>query len=130
MKLKKDKNEYKKNESLLLSIQNQVQKQMELKQNAFLKLISEDISQKDYDDFVGMVQDKLQQLELERAEIKKAIAESNATSKISAIIEQLKEYLTFNILISEMLLRFVDKIEINENKDIKIYYNLAQVKGF
>jgi site-specific DNA recombinase len=76
-----------------------------------------------------MVQDKLQQLEFERAEIKKAMAESHTTSKISAIIEQLKEYLTFNTLTSEMLLRFVDKIEITENKDIKIYYNFAQVEG-
>nr|WP_243450155.1 DUF4368 domain-containing protein [Neobacillus terrae] len=70
-----------------------------------------------------------QKVELERAEIKKAKVESHTTSKISAIIEQLKEYSTFNTLTSEMLLRFVDKIEITENKDIKIYYNFAQVEG-
>ncbi|WP_260472065.1 hypothetical protein [Bacillus canaveralius] len=28
-----------------------------------------------------------------------------------------------------MLLRFVDKIEVTENKDVKIYYKFAQVEG-
>ncbi|MFJ5624811.1 DUF4368 domain-containing protein [Peribacillus loiseleuriae] len=58
------------------------------------------------------------------------MAESQSTSKISAIIEKLKEFLLFNSLTSEMLLRFVDKIEVTENKDVKIYYKFAQVKGF
>lgn len=30
---------------------------------------------------------------------------------------------------TEMLLRFVEKIEVNENKDVKIYYKFAQVEG-
>jgi site-specific DNA recombinase len=76
-----------------------------------------------------MVQEKLQQLELEKAEIKKEMAESQETSKISAIKEQLKGFLQFNKLTSEMLLRFVDKIEVTENKDVKIYYKFAQVEG-
>lgn len=119
----------KKNESRLISIEKQVKKQVELKRNALQKFISEDISKKDYDDFVSIVQDKLQQLELEQAEIKKAMAENHATNKISAIIEQLKEFLKFNTLTSEMLLRFVDKIEVTENKDVKIYYKFTQVEG-
>ncbi|WP_246145601.1 hypothetical protein [Bacillus rubiinfantis] len=28
-----------------------------------------------------------------------------------------------------MLLRFVDKIEVNESKDVKIYYKFAKVEG-
>ena len=119
----------KKNESRLLSIEKQVKKQVELKRNALQKFISEDIFKKDYDDFVSIVQDKLQQLELEQVEIKKTMAENHATNKISAIIEQLKEFLKFNTLTSEMLLRFVDKIEVTENKDVKIYYKFAQVGG-
>ncbi|WP_236611109.1 DUF4368 domain-containing protein [Halalkalibacterium ligniniphilum] len=75
-----------------------------------------------------MVQKKLQQLELEKAELKKEMAESHETSKISAIIEQLKGFLQFNKLTSEMLLRFVDKIEVTENKDVKIYYKFSQVE--
>ncbi|PGT88760.1 recombinase family protein [Bacillus sp. AFS040349] len=126
---KKVKATAKKNESRLESIEKQVQKQVELKRNALQKFISEDISKQDYDDFVSMVQEKLQQLELEKIEIKKEMAESQETSKISAIIEQLKGFLQFNKLTSEMLLRFVDKIEVTENKDVKIYYKFAQVEG-
>lgn len=77
-------------------------KQNELKRNALQKFISEDISKQDYDDFVNMVQKKLQQLEIEKAEIKKAIVDKQATIKISAILEQLKAFLNFNALTTEM----------------------------
>ncbi|MCM3444508.1 recombinase family protein [Metabacillus halosaccharovorans] len=126
---KKVKATAKRNESRLESIERQVQKQIELKRNALKKFINEDISKQDYDDFVSMVQEKLQQLDLEKIEIKKEMAESHETSKISAIIEQLRGFLQFNKLTSEMLLRFVDKIEVTENKDVKIYYKFAQVEG-
>jgi site-specific DNA recombinase len=76
-----------------------------------------------------MLQDYLQQLEFERAKIKKAMAESHATSNTSAILEQLKEFLTFNKLTSELLVRFVDKIEVKENKDVKICYKFEKVEG-
>ncbi|GIN63670.1 hypothetical protein J27TS8_36680 [Robertmurraya siralis] len=60
---------------------------------------------------------------------KKERAESQESSKISAIIEQLKGFLQFNRLTSEMLLRFIDKTEVTENKVVKIYYKFAQVEG-
>ncbi|HZH60067.1 MAG TPA: DUF4368 domain-containing protein [Metabacillus sp.] len=41
------------------------------------------------------------------------------------MLEQLKEFLQFNNLTSEMLLRFVDKIEVTENKDVKIYLQVC-----
>jgi DDE domain/Domain of unknown function (DUF4368) len=62
---------------------------------------------------------------LSKTRDKKAMAENHATNKISAIIDQLKEFLKFNTLTSEMLLRFVDKIEVTENKVVKIYYKFA-----
>ncbi|WP_138417781.1 recombinase family protein [Aquibacillus sediminis] len=119
----------KKSESRLLTIEKQIEKQMELKRNALQKFISEEISKKDYDEFVNLTQEKLKQLELEKVEIKKEMAESHETSKISAILEQLKGFLHFNKLTSEMLLRFIDKIEVRESKDIKIYYKFSKVEG-
>jgi hypothetical protein len=68
---KKVKATAKKNESRLETIERQVQKQIELKRNSLQKFISENISKQDYDDYVCMVQEKLQQLELEKVEIKK-----------------------------------------------------------
>lgn len=84
----------------------------------------------DYDDFVNMIQEKLQQLEIEKAEIKKAIAEKQAAIKISAILEKLKTFLNFNTLTTEMLLRFIEKIEVEENKDVKIYYKIARLRVY
>ncbi|CAH0346747.1 DUF4368 domain-containing protein [Bacillus sp. CECT 9360] len=76
-----------------------------------------------------MVQDKFQRLELEKAEIKKSTAEKQAVIKISAILDQLKDFFKFKTLTSEMLFSFVEKIEVNETKDIKIYYKFAQIEG-
>ncbi|MCM3090470.1 MULTISPECIES: DUF4368 domain-containing protein [unclassified Cytobacillus] len=45
------------------------------------------------------------------------------------MLEQLKTFLNFNSLTTEMLLRFVEKIEVTENKDVKIYYKFAQGEG-
>ncbi|KAF0824767.1 recombinase [Cytobacillus firmus] len=119
----------KQNESRLQSIEKQIQKQMELKHNALQKYIADDISKQDYDDFVNTVQGKLQQFEIEKAEIKRATDEKKAAIKISAILEQLKAFLNFNALTTEMLLRFVERIEVTESKDVKIYYKFAQVEG-
>jgi site-specific DNA recombinase len=44
---------------------------MDLKRNALQKFIGGDISKEDYHDFVSMIQDKLQQLEIEKSTIKK-----------------------------------------------------------
>ncbi|MFC3885480.1 DUF4368 domain-containing protein [Bacillus songklensis] len=76
-----------------------------------------------------IIQEKLHQLEIEKADIKKLMAENHSTSKISAIKKQLDKFFHFDTLTTEMLLRFVDKIEVNENKDIKIYYRFAQIEG-
>ncbi|MFC1286683.1 DUF4368 domain-containing protein [Bacillus paralicheniformis] len=76
-----------------------------------------------------MIQHKLQQLEIEKAEIKKAIAEKHAAIKTFAILEQLKMFLNFNTLTTEMLFRFIEKIEVTENKDVKIPYKFAQIEG-
>ncbi|MFJ7978451.1 recombinase family protein [Peribacillus sp. NPDC096379] len=126
---KKVKATAKQNETRLQSIEKQVYKQLELKRNALQKFISEDISKQDYDDFVNTIQEKIQQLEIEKAEIKRAIDEKKAAIKTSAILEQLKAFLNFNTLTTEMLLRFVEKIEVTESKDVKIYYKFAQVEG-
>ncbi|WP_042356933.1 hypothetical protein [Bacillus rubiinfantis] len=54
-------------------------------QNALQKFICEDISKEEYDLFVSMVQDKLQKLEVEKAEIKKLMAESHSSNKLTTI---------------------------------------------
>ncbi|WP_017729164.1 DUF4368 domain-containing protein [Halalkalibacterium ligniniphilum] len=79
---------------------------------------------------INTVQEKLQQLEIEKAEIKRAIDEKKVAVKISAILEQLKAFFNFNTLTTEMLLRFVEKIEVTESKDVKIYYSLHRLRGF
>ncbi|MCY9136274.1 DUF4368 domain-containing protein [Bacillus atrophaeus] len=56
---------------------------------------------------------------------KKAIDKKKAAIKISAILEQLKTVLNLNTLTIEMLLRFIERIEVTESNDVKIYYKFA-----
>lgn len=113
----------------LQAIDKQVQKQMDLKKNALQKFVNDDITKDDYDDLVTYVQDTLQLLESEKRELKKMMDESHSVSKLSAIKEQLKNAVTFDTLTTEMLLRFIEKIEVKEDKSIKIYYKFAMVEG-
>lgn len=113
----------------LQAIDKQVQKQMNIKRNALQKFVSDDITKDDYDDLVTSVQDTLQLLETEKSELKKMMDESHSVSRLSAIKRQLEKAVAFDTLTTEMLLRFIEKIEVKKDKSIKIYYKFAMVEG-
>lgn len=113
----------------LQAIEKQIQRQMDIKKNALQKFVSDDITKDDYDDLVTDVQNTLQHLETEKRELKKMMAESYSASRLSAIKGQLEKAVTFDTLTTEMLLRFIEKIEVKEDKGIKIYYKFAMVEG-
>ncbi|MEK3711179.1 DUF4368 domain-containing protein [Bacillus sp. FSL K6-1005] len=48
--------------------------------------------------------------------------------KFSTIIRQLKSFLNFYTLTSEILPSFVDKIEVTNKQDVKIFYKFSQVE--
>lgn len=80
--------------------------------------------------YVGdLVQGTLQHLETEKSELEKMMDESHSASRLSAIKGQLEKAVTFDTLTTEMLLRFIEKIEVKEDKSIKIYYKFAMVEG-
>jgi len=116
------------NKKKLSYINNQIKNQMKIKSNALQKFVIEDISKEDYDELVSMIQDKLTQLEVEKLDIKKKMTEHFSRDNVSAIKEQLKKFLNFNILTTEVLLRFIEKIDVFENKNIEIHYKFAPVK--
>lgn len=113
----------------LQAIDKQIQRQMDIKKNALQKFVSDDITKDDYDDLVTDVQNTLQHLETEKSELKKMMDESYSASRLSAIKGQLEKAVTFDTLTTEMLLRFIEKIEVKEDKGIKIYYKFAMVEG-
>ncbi len=119
----------KKSKARLQSIEKQITQQKTMKQNALQKFVQDDISKKDYDNFVQIIEEKLQHLEFEKVEIQKIMTESYSTTNFTVIKKQLNEFLQFNSLTKEMLLRFVERIEISENKDIKIFYKFTKVEG-
>ncbi|WP_255238352.1 DUF4368 domain-containing protein [Bacillus sp. 7705b] len=57
------------------------------------------------------------------------MAENDTNSKNSTITRQLKSFLNFNTLTSEILSSFVDKIEVTNKQDVKIFYKFSQVEG-
>ena len=111
------------------SLEKQIEKQLILKRNSLQKFILGEISKQDYDDFISMVEEQLHKLDSEKIKLKKIMAESHQSDDFTAIKKQLSEFLKFNSLTKEMLLRFVERIEVTENKDIKVTYKFAKVDG-
>lgn len=93
------------------------------------KFVQDDISKNDYDNFVQLIEEKLQHLEVEKIQLQKIMAESYSTNNLSAIKNQLNEFLQFNTLVQETLRPFVKKIKVSESQDIKIFYKFAKVEG-
>ncbi|MEG0259248.1 MAG: DUF4368 domain-containing protein [Oscillospiraceae bacterium] len=50
-------------------------------------------------------------------------------SRLSAIKGQLEKAVTFDTLTTEILVCFIEKIEVKEDKGIEIYYTFAMVEG-
>ena len=75
-----------------------------------------------------MIQDKLQHLEMEKSTIKKAMVDSQSTIDLSTIRKQLDEFLSFKTLTTEMVLRFIERIEVDNNQNVKIYYKFAPIE--
>ena len=123
------KSSHKKNQTLLKSIQNQINRQQKIKQNALEKFISDEITKKDYDGFVEKTEDKLKELNTEYIEIEKLLSTSNQQEDFNEIKAQLSTFLELGTITKEMLLRFVDRIEVTEDKGIKISYKFAGIEG-
>ncbi|MEQ7052996.1 hypothetical protein ABN764_20340 [Paenibacillaceae sp. P-4] len=102
---------------------------MDIKKNALQKFVSDAITKDDYDCLVTDIEDKLLHLEVEKSQLQKKMEESYSASKLFSIKEQFKKAVAFDTLTTETPLRFVEKIEVKEDKSIKIYYKFAMVEG-
>jgi len=108
-------------------LQSKLNKQRELKQSALEKFISGDISKIDYDNFISSKDDLIDKLEAEIQTLKSSnrISDEN----LSDIKIELEKALRFDKLTRETLCRFIDKIEVTEDRNIKLSYAFAPVMG-
>ncbi|MED4972553.1 DUF4368 domain-containing protein [Geobacillus thermoleovorans] len=56
------------------------------------------------------------------------MVDSQSTTDLSTIRKQLNEFLSFKTLTTEMVLRFIERIEVDNNQNVKIYYKFAPVE--
>ena len=54
--------------------------------------------------------------------------DSQSTTDLSTIRKQLNEFLSFKTLTTEMVLRFIERIEVDNNQNVKIYHKFAPVE--
>jgi hypothetical protein len=81
------------------------------------------ISKEDYKDKVEKANKELQSLGVKKKELESQIIEiPNVDDSISQIIE---EVISFNDLNREMLAKLVDRIEVNENGELVIFYKFS-----
>jgi len=109
-------------------LQSKLNKQRELKQSALEKFISGDISKADYDSFIASKDDLIDKLEAEIQTLKSSKQISN--EDLSTIKAELETALKFDKLTHETLCRFIEKIEVTEDRNIKLSYAFAPVVGF
>lgn len=106
-----------------------IQNQINLKSNALEKFISDEISKIEYDDFIKVIQTRIEQLELEKSKIRTSNEISIFDGK-SVLKNQLDEFLQLGELTREVLYSFVEKVEVTESRDVRLNMNLQNLKKF
>lgn len=64
--------------------------------------------------------------ELRKNELEIIISNSNPKNRIKKIQEEISEYINFNQITSKIIHLLINKIEVKENGDIKIYYRVSE----
>ncbi len=109
-------------------LESQIQKQMILKQNALEKFICDAISKEAYDSFIEKLQEKINQLEQEKAELTKNKQPASEIDRKN-LKKKLDGFLKLNELTREMLSWFVERIEITETKEVRVKYKYKELEG-
>lgn len=115
----------KENIKKLKKIEEQIKVLINRKRNYINLLADNIISKSDYDDMVKDNQKKLEDLKLKKLEIEKSLDKKNSIDKMTTFYKEINHFLGFGKLTQEMLYRFIEKIEVEENSVIKIHYRFA-----
>lgn len=116
------------NKKKLAQINNQIEKQDNLRVNALEKFIGDEISKSDYENIISVISNRTAELDLEKAEYNQSEFKQLEIDKqiLSSIIESV---INFETLTREMLFNFVERIEITEDRNVKITYKFKQMQG-
>lgn len=84
------------------------------------------IGSEEYQLTINDLKKEVNNAELRKNELKIKISDSNPKISIKKIQEEISEYIKFNQLSSEIIHLLINKIEVKENGDIKIFYRVSQ----
>lgn len=105
------------------------EKQMEsiksLKKKALTKFLDDLISKEDYDDFISSKDAELKKLLLQQEELKKVMSMTVDTADLVKVQQVIDDALAFNDITREVISRFIEKIEVEEDGKVRLYYRFA-----
>ena len=121
---KKVKTIAKQQQNKMTRLQAKLEEQQKLKQRALEKFIGDEISKADYDNFIGTIDERI----IESQDLKMTVQQND--KDLSDIKTNLKKAIKLKTLSKEILNRFVRKVEVTEDRDVKLTLNFQDVVVF
>ena len=95
------------------------------KDKALSKFIEEEITKENYNNYITNTDNEIAKLLEIQKQLEERLKGSMNTSHLDVLKETIEIALSFNELNRETINRFIEKIEIKEDKTIKLYYRFA-----
>lgn len=115
------------NKNKLSSLEIQLSSLLKKKNNALLLLMDNKITQENYNLFINDIDSKIEKLNIEKIKYESFNKEVNVESMLNELKSLRNEIFDLSELTTEILHRFVKRIEIKENGDAIIYYRFSHL---
>lgn len=104
-------------------IEKQIEKNKTFKKNTYQNLMEEIIQRDDYVAYIAEYDKNISELEVQKDDIVKQMEQQEEVDKqYDEWVEAFKDYINIKTLTREVVMELIDKIEVNEDGSINIYY--------
>lgn len=104
-------------------IDKQIDKNKTFKKNTYQNLMEEIIKRDEYVAYIAEYDKKISELEAQKDDIVKQMEQQEEVDKqYDEWVEAFKDYINIETLTKEVVMELIDKIEVNEDGSINIYY--------
>ncbi|WP_286230564.1 recombinase family protein [Neobacillus mesonae] len=120
----------KNSEKQIIALEKELDILKQKKKKSLNLFIDEKISKADYDEFVSDMNDTMKSLSSKIEQLKLSLEAKNDEIAINEVKQQLDTFIDFNELTSEILHRFIEKIEIKADGSPRIFYRFSSSSAY
>lgn len=107
----------------LKNIDKQIEKNKSFKKNTYQNLMEEIIRRDEYTTYIAEYDKKIYELEVQRESIVEQLQnQEQIDNQYDEWVEAFKDYMNIEELTREVVMELIEKIEVNEDGSINIYY--------